>query len=75
MPERAAGGPGRPARLSHPVRLHPATRFTGIPPTGRPISFVEHVLYRYRDDKIAEIWSVSDMDAIRQQLAPGHPDR
>jgi predicted ester cyclase len=47
----------------------PTASFRGIPPTGRRISFVEHVFYRYRAGKIAEIWSVIDMDAIREQLA------
>lgn len=49
----------------------PAASFRGIPATGRPISFVEHVFYRYRDGRIAEIWSVIDMDAVREQLADG----
>lgn len=47
----------------------PTAPFRGIPPTGRPISFVEHVFYRYRDGRIAEIWSLIDMDAIREQLS------
>lgn len=46
----------------------PMASFRGIPPTGRPITFVEHVFYRYLDGRIAEIWSLIDMDAIRAQL-------
>lgn len=46
----------------------PRAHFRGIPASGQPISFVEHVFYRYQDDKIAQIWSLIDMDAIRQQL-------
>ena len=42
--------------------------FRGLPPAVRPISFVEHVFYRYRDGRIAQIWSMIDMDAIRDQL-------
>lgn len=46
----------------------PAASFRGIPPTGQRISFVEHVFYRYEDGRIAQMWSVIDMDAIREQL-------
>ena len=49
----------------------PTASFRGIPPTGRPISFVEHVFYRYEDGRIAQIWSLIDMDAVREQLRPG----
>ncbi len=48
----------------------PTASFRGIPPTGRPISFVEHVFYRYEDGRIAQIWSLIDMEAIREQLRP-----
>ena len=48
----------------------PARPFRGIPPTGKSISFAEHVFYRYEDGKIAEIWSLVDTDAIREQLTP-----
>ena len=46
----------------------PAAAFRGIPPTGRSISFVEHVFYRYADGRIAEVWSLIDLEAIRAQL-------
>ena len=46
----------------------PAKTFRGLPAAGQPISFVEHVFYRYRDGRIAQIWSLIDMDAIRDQL-------
>jgi predicted ester cyclase len=48
----------------------PTASFRGIPPAGRPISFVEHVFYRYEDGRIAQIWSLIDMEAIREQLRP-----
>jgi predicted ester cyclase len=48
----------------------PTASFRGILPTGRPISFVEHVFYRYEDGRIAQIWSLIDMEAIREQLRP-----
>jgi predicted ester cyclase len=53
----------------------PAASFRGIPATGQPISFVEHVFYRYQDGKIAEIWSLIDMDAVRAQLTRGRPEQ
>jgi predicted ester cyclase len=37
-----------------------------LPLTDR--SFVEHVFYQYRYGRIAQIWSMNDMDAIRAQL-------
>ena len=45
------------------------TSFRGLPSTNRPISFVEHVFYQYRNGRIAQIWSMIDMDAIRDQLS------
>src|SRR5918997_4993924 len=48
----------------------PTASFRGIPPTGRPISFVEHVFYRYEDGRIARIWSLIDMEAVSEQLRP-----
>ena len=46
----------------------PRRRFLGFEPTGTPISFAEHVFYRFRDTKIAEVWSVIDTRAIAAQL-------
>ncbi|WIX98769.1 ester cyclase [Amycolatopsis mongoliensis] len=48
----------------------PAEDFRGLPTAGRALSFVEHVFYRYEDGRIAEIWSLVDTDAIREQLTP-----
>jgi predicted ester cyclase len=42
--------------------------FRGLPASERPISFVEHVFYRYKGGRIAQIWSLVDMDAVRDQL-------
>ncbi|MEQ3550485.1 ester cyclase [Pseudonocardia nematodicida] len=47
------------------------TGFRGLPAAEKPISFVEHVFYRYADGRIAQIWSLIDMDAIRDQLGTG----
>ena len=42
--------------------------FRGLPAAVQSISFVEHVFYRCRDGRIAQIWSLVDMDAVREQL-------
>lgn len=52
----------------------PVGSFRGLPATGRPISFVEHVFYRFDEGRIAEIWSLIDMEAIREQLTPERPE-
>jgi steroid delta-isomerase-like uncharacterized protein len=48
----------------------PAEDFRGLPTKGKTVSFAEHVFYRYEDGKIAEIWSLVDTDAIRDQVTP-----
>lgn len=54
-------------------RIHfectPQSEFLGLKPNGRSISFTEHVFYRLHDGKIAEVWSLLDRPAIKQQLA------
>ena len=54
-------------------RLHfdctPQSEFLGLQPTGKSISFSEHVFYRFRDGKIYEVWSLLDRPAIEKQLA------
>jgi predicted ester cyclase len=42
--------------------------FRGLPASDRKISFAEHVFYRYREGRIARVWSLVDLDAIRDQL-------
>ena len=46
----------------------PVREFAGILPAGRPVQFAEHVFYRYRDHRIAHVWSLIDTPAIRDQL-------
>lgn len=46
----------------------PQSEFLGLPPTGRTVSFSEHVFYRFREGRIEQVWSLLDMDAIRTQL-------
>ncbi|MET0705196.1 MAG: ester cyclase [Mycobacterium sp.] len=45
----------------------PQEPFLGFEPSGKPISFAEHVFYRFRDSKIAEVWSLIDTQAIAAQ--------
>ncbi|MFD4636087.1 ester cyclase [Lentzea sp. NPDC058436] len=42
--------------------------FRGLPAATERISFAEHVFYRFQDDRIARVWSLVDLDAIRAQL-------
>jgi predicted ester cyclase len=51
----------------------PRQVFHGIDAGGRRVSFAEHVFYRFRADRIADVWSLIDIDSIRRQLpAPGN---
>jgi predicted ester cyclase len=45
----------------------PQRPFLGFEPTGGAISFAEHVLYRFDRDKIAQVWSLLDRQAIAKQ--------
>jgi len=47
----------------------PQHTFLGFEPTGEPISFVEHVFYRFENRRIIEVWSLIDREAIRKQLS------
>ncbi|KAF5361551.1 hypothetical protein D9757_012078 [Collybiopsis confluens] len=46
----------------------PVKEFRGHVPNGRKISFVEHVLYRFDEGKIREVWSLLDDGAISAQM-------
>ena len=46
----------------------PVRSFAGIAPTGGRVQFAEHVFYRFRDRRIAQVWSLIDTPAIRAQL-------
>jgi len=46
----------------------PTSTFFGCTPTGRPISFGEHVFYRFEGRRIAHVWSLIDRAAIAAQL-------
>jgi predicted ester cyclase len=46
----------------------PKGLFLNLPVNGRRVSFTENVFYRFRDERIAEVWSVVDKAAIEAQL-------
>jgi predicted ester cyclase len=46
----------------------PRATFHGIEPDGRRVSFAEHVFYRFHSGRIAQVWSLIDLDAVRAQL-------
>ncbi|WP_250008053.1 ester cyclase [Actinoplanes sp. M2I2] len=46
----------------------PRRPFLGLEPTGRSVSFAEHVFYDFRDDRIAAVTSLIDRDTVRKQL-------
>jgi predicted ester cyclase len=48
--------------------LGPKGRFLGLAVNGRRVVFAENVIYRFRDRKVAEVWSVIDNAAIEAQL-------
>ncbi|CAN5659560.1 hypothetical protein BH10ACT9_BH10ACT9_03740 [soil metagenome] len=53
----------------------PQHRFLGFDPPGTPITFPEHVFYRFRDFKISEVWSVIDTQAIAAQTPRSSTER
>jgi predicted ester cyclase len=46
----------------------PKGLFLDLPVNGRRVNFAENVFYRFRDERIAEVWSVIDKAAIEAQL-------
>ena len=46
----------------------PKGLFLGLPVNGRRVNFAENVFYRFRHERIAEVWSVIDKAAIEAQL-------
>ncbi|GAY17733.1 ester cyclase [Mycobacterium sp. shizuoka-1] len=50
-------------------RCTPQRAFLGFEPTGGQVSFAEHAFYRFEDGRIAEVWSVIDKEAVREQIS------
>lgn len=48
----------------------PQQPFLGFEPPGTQITFAEHVFYKFRGFKIAEVRSLIDTQAIQAQIAP-----
>jgi predicted ester cyclase len=46
----------------------PTGKFLGLDVNGKRVSFSENVFYRFRDEKIEQVWSVLDKTAIETQL-------
>ncbi len=46
----------------------PRREFLGFTPDGRRLTFAEHVFYRFREGRIAAVWSLIDRAAITAQL-------
>ena len=45
--------------------------FQGIEATGRRVTISEFTLYRVEDGKFAEVWDLTDMDAVMRQIGQG----
>jgi predicted ester cyclase len=46
----------------------PVGDFLGLPIRGKRVAFAEHAIYAFENEKIREVWSVIDKDAIEAQL-------
>jgi len=46
----------------------PKGKFLGLHVNGKRVSFTEHVFYKFRGDKIEQVWSIIDKAAIEAQL-------
>jgi predicted ester cyclase len=46
----------------------PKGQFLGLQVDGKRVSFTENVFYRFRGEKIEQVWSVIDKAAIEAQL-------
>jgi predicted ester cyclase len=40
-------------------------QWRGVPVTGTPVHFDEHVFYRLSNDRVAEVWSMIDLEHLR----------
>jgi predicted ester cyclase len=52
----------------------PTSTFLGLEPTGRAVSFAEHVFYRFKGGRIVQVWSLIDRAAVASQFLRGAPD-
>jgi predicted ester cyclase len=49
--------------------------FQGLEATGRRVTTSEFTLYHVEDGKFAEVWDLTDMDAVMRQLGQGDAAR
>jgi predicted ester cyclase len=49
--------------------------FEGIEATGRLVTTSEFTLYRVEDGKFAEVWDLTDLDAVIKQIGQGDAAR
>ncbi|BES70252.1 ester cyclase [Marinobacter nanhaiticus D15-8W] len=66
-----------PPRIASRLRFDcsPKGKFFDLEVNGKAVSFTENVFYEFKGDKIARVWSVIDLAAIKAQLqADGKPD-
>jgi predicted ester cyclase len=49
--------------------------FQGIEATSRRVTVTEFTLYRVEDGKFAEVWDLTDMDAVMRQIGLGDAAR
>ena len=54
--------------------IHRGT-FFGIAPTGREITWSGAAFFTIRGERIAELWVLGDIDAVKRQLMPEQPAR
>lgn len=47
----------------------PRAEWMGIAPNGKAVSVTELVFYTFKDEKIAEIWVLFDLPALKAQMA------
>jgi predicted ester cyclase len=48
-------------------------KFFGVEGTGREIAWNGAAFFKTRGDRIAELWVLGDIEAVRRQIAPEHP--
>ena len=64
-------------RAAARMRFHGKHRgpLFGVAATGRDIVWSGAAFFTMRDDRIAELWVLGDIDAVKRQLMPDHPGR
>jgi predicted ester cyclase len=53
----------------------PVGSFLGLPVYGNRVTFAENAIYAFKNEKIREVWSVIDKEAIEAQLLAGRTQK